>query len=131
MIGTHAATAPFEGPWFILLGILVWSLNIAMYAGMWHVFKKAGQPGWAAIIPYYQFYMLAKIEEEPGWWLLWLLVPLINLFVFWRILDGVARRFDKGAGFAAGLLFLPFLFFPILGFGKAEYHPMESSTPND
>ncbi|HXC16842.1 MAG TPA: DUF5684 domain-containing protein [Holophagaceae bacterium] len=111
---------------FTILGVVMWSLAIAMYAGMWRVFSKAGRPGWAAIIPYYQFYVLIEIEEEPGWWMLWLFVPLVNFFVFWRVFDGLAQRFGKGQGFAAGLFFLPFIFFPILGFGSAQYRPSET-----
>jgi len=126
MMNLPAQPVQFDGIMFTILGVIVWSLCIAMYAGMWRVFKKAGQPGWAAIIPYYQIYILIKIEEEPGWWILWLLVPLLNLFIFWGIFDRLAQRFGKGEGFAAGLLFLPFIFFPILGFGNAQYQPLKA-----
>ena len=34
----------------ILLSLV---LNVLMIAGQWAVFDKAGQPGWAAIIPIY------------------------------------------------------------------------------
>ena len=33
----------------------------------------------------------------------------------------LARSFGKGAGFAIGLVFLPFIFDLILAFGDAEY----------
>lgn len=41
----------------------------------------------------------------------------MNIIVSIRI----ANAFGKGAGFAVGLIFLPFIFFPILAFGDAEY----------
>ena len=126
MMSFLSQTMPLDGAMFTILGVIFWALGIAMYAGMWRVFTKAGQPGWAALVPYFQLYILIKIEEEPGWWMLWLLVPFVNFFVFWRVMDGLAQRFGKGPGFAAGLLFLPFIFFPILGFGNAPYQPLKT-----
>jgi hypothetical protein len=33
----------------------------------------------------------------------------------------LAKSFGKGALFTLGLVFLPFIFFPVLAFGDAEY----------
>ena len=49
----------------------------------------------------------------------WLAPLLIAIVV---ALD-VAKNFGKGAGFGIGLAFLGFIFYPILGFGDAEYNP--------
>ena len=38
-------------------------------AALWRVFVKAGRPGWAAIIPFYNYYVLLKVVGRPGWWL--------------------------------------------------------------
>ena len=94
---------------------------LVVLAAMWKVFSKAGQPGWAVLIPFYNLYILCKIAGRPGWWLLLLLIPFVQL-IFMIILDiDIAKNFGKGAGFGVGLLFLPFIFFPILGFGSATY----------
>jgi len=51
-----------------------------------------------------------------------MIIPLVNLIVYIIVLIELAKRFGKGIGFALGLLFLPFIFFPVLGFGSAQYH---------
>lgn len=96
-------------------------LSIISIAGMWKAFEKAGQPGWACIIPIYDIYILLKIGGKPGWWLLLFLIPLLNLiFAIWG-LNMVSKSFGKDEGFTLGLIFLGFIFWPILGFGNAVY----------
>lgn len=88
---------------------------------MWKVFTKAGQPGWAAIIPIYNIYIMTKIGGKPGWWVLLFLVPFVNIvFAIW-LLNMISKSFGKDEGFTAGLLFLGFIFWPILAFGPAKY----------
>jgi len=88
---------------------------------MWKVFTKAGKPGWAVIIPLYNAYVFLKIAGKPGWWLILLLVPLLNVIVGIVATVAFARNFGKGIGFVLGLIFLPFIFYPILAFGDAQY----------
>jgi hypothetical protein len=90
-------------------------------AGCWRVFAKAGQPGWAVLIPIYNFYVLCRIAGRPGWWVILMLVPLVNIIVVALLSIDVARAFGKGVGFGIGLLLLSFVFYPILGFGSAQY----------
>tara|TARA_R110000868_G_scaffold226872_1_gene479784 strand:- start:315958 stop:316350 length:393 start_codon:yes stop_codon:yes gene_type:complete len=94
---------------------------IVILAGFWKMFAKAGQPGWAAIVPIYNAYIMCKIAGRPGWWVVLLLIPYLNL-IFWIIvmLD-LAKSFGKSIGFAVGMILLSFIFIPILGFGDAEY----------
>src|SRR6476646_7985367 len=69
----------------VLLGLggtfLIFMLVIAVIfiIGMWKTFVKAGQPGWAAIIPIYNAYILTQIAGRPGWWVLLMLIPLVNI----------------------------------------------------
>jgi hypothetical protein len=54
---------------------------VLMIASVWKVFTKAGQPGWAAIIPFYNLYIMVKIAGKPGWWtLLIIFLPLIPIW---------------------------------------------------
>lgn len=99
-------------------GLLVWLLTTA---GLWTMFVKAGQPGWAAVIPIYNLYVLFKIAGKSFWWLLLLLVPVVNLVVLFLVTMAVATRFGKGFLFGLGMLFLPFVFYPMLGFGSSTY----------
>ncbi len=102
--------------WIVLVVLIV--------AGMWKVFVKAGKPGWAAIIPIYNVIVLLEIAGKPLWWFILLLIPFVNLIVMIIVLVALARNFGKGIGFALGLLILPFIFYPILGFGDARYQPV-------
>lgn len=109
-----------EGP-----GLVFWivygAIIILWIAGMWKTFEKAGEPGWAAIIPIYNTIILLKIAGRPIWWILLFLVPLVNLIIIILVSIDVAKRFNKGAGFGIGLALLPFIFYPVLGFGDARY----------
>ena len=101
----------------LVITILYLAVLVLVIAGGWKVFSKAGQPGWAILIPIYNVIVLLKIARRPLWWffILFLIVPGIILEI------DVARNFGKGGGFAAGLIFLPVIFIPILGFGSAQY----------
>lgn len=94
---------------------------IVTVMGMWRLFEKAGQPGWASIIPIYNLYILLKLAGKPGWWLFMFLIPFVNVVLAIILMISVARSFGKDVGFAVGLVFLPFIFCPILGLGSAEY----------
>jgi len=105
------------------IGGLIFNLAILVLVvvGFWKVFTKAGQPGWFSIIPIFNLFILLKIVGRPWWFLILLFIPLVNIFAFAVVSMDVAKSFGKGIGFAIGLFFLSFIFYPILGFGKAEY----------
>jgi hypothetical protein len=100
----------------VILGIVVLAL-----AGLWATFSKAGEPGWACIVPIYNMIVLCRIGGKPEWWFLLMLIPLVGIIIQIVVLAGVAENFGKGGGFVVGLIFLPFIFYPLLGFGDAEY----------
>jgi hypothetical protein len=101
---------------------VVWlALAVLMIAALWKIFDKAGEPGWAAIIPVYNLYILLKIAGRPGWWILLFFIPFVNFIISIIVSIDVAKRFGKGTGFALGLVFLPFIFYPMLAWGDASY----------
>ena len=104
-------------------GPLFWICEIAatvlMVVAMWKIFSKAGQPGWAAIIPIYNLFVWCKIVGRPAWWILLLLICFPIFYIILCI--DLAKSFGKGVGFAVGLILLSIIFFPILGFGSATY----------
>lgn len=106
---------------FGIFGILYLAFVVFMLAAMWRIYTKAGKPGWASIVPFYNVYVFLQIAGKPGWWLLLMLIPFVNLIVAILSLVGLANNFGKGGGFVVGLIFLPFIFYPILAFGDAEY----------
>jgi len=105
-------------PVSIIFGLLIALLIIV---AMWKVFTKAGQPGWASIIPIYNLYIWCKIVGRPWWWILLMLIPLVNFIICIILCIDLAKSFGKGVGFGIGLALLGIIFFPILGFGSAQY----------
>ena len=104
-----------------LAGLVQLCFIVLMILSMWRIFEMAGRPGWASLIPFYNGYVLFEIAGKPGWWLLLLLVPLVNIVIVVIASIGLARSFGKQDMFAAGLVLLPFIFYPILAFGESEY----------
>jgi hypothetical protein len=106
---------------------ICWTVyTILMIAAWWKIFSKAGQPGWAAIIPIYNWIVWCKIVGRPAWWVLLLLICFPIFFII--LLIDLAKSFGKGVGFAIGLILVSIIFFPILGFGSATYQG-PSATP--
>ncbi len=105
----------------IVVILIVLALVVFLIAAMWKIYEKAGQEGWAAIIPIYNTYILLKIVGKPGWWLLLMFIPLVNIvFLVWTY-NMLSKSFGKDEGFTVGLLLLGIVFIPILGFGDAKY----------
>jgi hypothetical protein len=90
--------------------------------GIWKVFVKAGQPGWAALIPIYNTYILVKIAGRPWWWLLLFLIPLVNIAIAIVVAIDIAKAFGQSALFGVLLLFvLSGIGYLVLGFGDYRY----------
>ena len=117
---TDYQTSAGHGPstTLVVVELLVLLLVIA---GMWKVFTKAGRPGWASLIPIYNVYVWCKIVGRPGWWVILMLIPFVNIVVGIIVCIDLAKSFGKGSGFGWGLALLGIIFLPILGFGSAQY----------
>lgn len=101
---------------------LVWAIVIvAVVAGLWKVFVKAGKPGWAAIIPIYNIVVMLEIVGKPIWWIVLMLIPFVNIVVAIIVSIALAEKFGKSAAFGIGIALLGFIFIPILGFGDSRY----------
>jgi hypothetical protein len=115
---TYELPAFFYSTGFIITCIV---LAIIQIAAMWKVFTKAGQPGWAAIIPIYNIYIMTKVAGKPGIWVLWCLIPFVNIiFLIW-LYNMISKSFGHDEGFTVGLILLGIIFWPILGFGSSKY----------
>lgn len=97
---------------------------------MWIIFRKANKPGWAAIVPFYNLYVMFEITWGSGWRFLLMLIPIYNIILSIQTQIRLAKAFGKGGGFAAGLIFLPYIFIPILAFSGASYQgvPVKSAS---
>jgi hypothetical protein len=95
---------------------------VVFIIGYWKVFVKAGQPGWAAIVPIYNAYILTKIAGRPGWWVLLLLIPFVNIVIILLLSIDIAKSFGQTPVFGVVMLFLlSGIGYLVLGFGSARY----------
>jgi hypothetical protein len=102
--------------------IVALALAVVLIIGLWKVYVKAGQPGWAVLIPFYNVYILLKIAGRPGWWLVLCLIPLVNIVIALMVAIDVAKAFGQSAVFGVVLLFLlSGIGYLVLGFGNYKY----------
>jgi hypothetical protein len=104
-----------------VVGLIELVLVVVTIAGLWKIFAKAGQPGWAAIVPIYNAIVMLQIAKKPIWWIILFLIPIVNFVIAILVAIEIAKKFNQGAGFGIGMAFLPFIFYPMLGFGSATY----------
>ena len=109
------------------LSVILFLLAVLLIAS-WRVFAKAGQPGWAVLIPFFNIYVYTQVLRRPKWWILLYfsgLLPFVGslVFLFVSIIDSVrmAKVFGKTPVFGVGLLLLPFIFYLVLAFGSADH----------
>lgn len=102
-------------------GVIMLLFTVYSIITGWIIFTKAGQPGWACLIPFYNIYIFTKIIGKPGIWVLWLLLPFINIiFGIWAT-NLLSKSFGKGVGFTILLILLNPIAVGILAFGSAKY----------
>ncbi len=109
--------------------VFVGIIGVFMVVTMWILFNKAGQPGWAILIPIYNILVILKIAGKAWWWLFLLMIPIVNIVFMIMVYHGISKNFGKDAGFTIGLILLGIVFFPILAFGAAKYQPLIVETP--
>lgn len=101
--------------------VIALAVTILMLIAQWKIFVKAGKPGWGAIVPFYNMYCLFEMSFGNGWLFLLCLVPCVNVVITIMMWIKLAQAFGQGAAYGIGLIFLPVIFLPMLGFGSAEY----------
>lgn len=109
-----------------LLSLVFWALSIV---GLWRLFEKAGKPGWAALVPFYNLMVLLELLDHSAWWLLLLLLPLVGLIAWLILCADLAAAFGRGTWYAVGLCFVPGVFLPLLGLDGSHYRrPLRASV---
>ena len=95
--------------------------TLLMLATLWRLFSKAGESGWKCLVPVYGAVVFQRILGRPAWWVVLMLIPVVNLVIAIVECFDLAKVFGKGAGYALGLIFLGPLFVALLAFGPATY----------
>jgi hypothetical protein len=96
-------------------------LIVFFVATFWRIFAKANQPGWATLIPVYNLIVFMRIIKRPAVMLLLLFIPFVNIYIAISFIHTLSKSFGNDAMFTIGLIFLPFIFYPILAFGNHQY----------
>jgi hypothetical protein len=124
----QVATSPEMSPAFfiVVLVIAIYSLVV-----MWRVFVKAGQAGWKSIIPIYNIYILLKIVNRPGWWLILYFIPFVNIVISIIVMLDLGKAFGKSVMWSIFLLILfQIIGMSILAFAKVSYKkPVRMASP--
>lgn len=94
---------------------------VLMIVSFWKIFTKAGKPGWAAIIPIYNLIVWLEIVNKPVWWIILLLIPLVNLVILIILVHRLSLSFGQGVGFTILLIVLGIIGYPLLAFGDYKY----------
>ena len=137
----------------LIVPVIVAALSSAVltYCIRWFIFRKAGEDGWKALVPFYSDYINYKIVWDGKMYLLLLVAsvfqtvvsgiftlihPIVGMFfgiVLGTIVGGAkvvcelilqfkyARAFGKNDYFGVGMYFLNNVFTAILAFGEAKY----------
>jgi len=109
---------------------IVWCVVMVFYiATMWKIYTKAGQPGWASIIPIYNLVVLHQMVGKPVWWVILYFVPVVNIVIAIIVTHALSLSFGKSTGFTLGLILLGFIFYPILAWSDAQYLGPTAGTP--
>ena len=94
---------------------------LAVCIGMWKMFEKADEYGWACLIPFYNLWVLNRMGGKEWYWFVGYFIPLVNIVLYFLLALALARKFGQPTMFGVGVFLLPFIFYPILGFGEARY----------
>lgn len=105
----------------IIVSILMIAFCVLSIAGTWRVFAKAGEHGWACLVPFYGNYVLYRIVFDNGWLFLLMFVPLVGMIMALVANFRLGKVFGKSTGFCIGLIFLAPIFMLLLGFSDSEY----------
>ena len=94
---------------------------VLIIIAQWMIYKKMGREGWEGIIPFYNLYVLCDILYGKPWNFLLFLIPLYDIYYAFKLSIDFAKAFGRTPGFGVGMVFLPYIFYPILGFSDSAY----------
>jgi hypothetical protein len=122
---SSSTSSSSEGAAVLVLYLIILLIAIpTVIIPMWMLFKRAGKPGWASIIPVYSTWVMFEITGFTPWWALLSLIPFVSIFPAVVSLIAIVRLvklFGKGTGFGVATIFFPFICLPILAYGKAPF----------
>ncbi len=103
---------------YLVVSIVVYVLLVI---AMWKIFTKAGEAGWKSIIPFLNTYVLFKIAWGNGWLFLLLLVPVVDIVIYFILNWKLVKAYGYGVGMFIVSILFPNIGTLVLGFGSHEY----------
>lgn len=116
---SYSTSGNMDPGMFMAVMALYLVIIVFMVVAEWKLFTKAGKPGWAALIPFYNIITLLEIIGRPMWWLLLMFVPLLNIWVTIVVGLDLAKSFGKSTGMGVLVALLPIVGIPMLAFSKS------------
>ena len=114
----------------MIYNILLAVYLLGTFVGLMLVFRKAGIAMWKALVPVWNFWLWIRMCGKSFMWIVWILVPGINIFMFLLLVSETCRVFRRNNFFEMLLAILfPFVYLPLLGLGKWTYHDVKSDPP--
>lgn len=127
-----AAFATIFGIILIVLGIAIAIAAVVFYIiAWWRIYTKAGRPGWSNLIPVYGWIEFFNVAWGSGVYFLFMLIPGVNLLVAILTVQKLSESYGHGLGYTLGLFFFPYIFIPILGFGKSKHIRFENKQEEE
>ncbi|MEM1485310.1 DUF5684 domain-containing protein [Oscillospiraceae bacterium PP1C4] len=105
----------------LLAGIVSFGLVVMVlfYSSCWILFSKAGEPGWASIVPIYNMIVYYRIGGNPWYWILFMFIPFANIYFGIKALNDFLKVYGKGGtGSVLLALFFGLFYLPYLAFSK-------------
>lgn len=110
--------------------LISWAIAIFLIVCEWKVYVKAGKPGWAAIIPIYNWIIMFEMAGKPAWWVIWMFIPIANLIVVIITMLEIGRRFGKSTVWSVFLLLIfSIVGWIILAFDNSVYSSDDAAAP--
>ncbi len=97
-------------------GVFVCILGVLILISYAKIFKKAGKPGIAAIIPIYNIVVMLQIAEMKMINLLFMFIPILQIIIMFKLYINIAKKFGKSTAFGVGMVLLGIIFIPLLAF---------------
>lgn len=105
----------------IIIWLLTLGRSIIIMMGGNKLFDKAQKGGNSAFIPVINLFVMLEIADVSTFLGILLFIPGINILILMLMSYKVGVVFEKSAGFILGLIFLPFIFYPLLFRSDLKY----------
>ncbi|HZY83929.1 MAG TPA: DUF5684 domain-containing protein [Gemmataceae bacterium] len=129
--GDVAGAAGAMFGFFCCFGVTMLLFTVPVFIGLWKIFEKAGEPGWAALVPVYNLMVLGRISGKGEMYGLLSLIPMVGIIFNILMWVEICNRFGVGGGYVIGILLLSPVFIPMLGFGSARYRAVKQPARYD